>query len=696
MTDREDNLDAITRLTISPDLQAKLQNVRRELDIHLIPSNRHEAKEALEFLSDQQARVEKAEIAFREAIRDLLPGDMTPSSLTTAEAAFVLEELRNIYHRQEKRLLEKIQETQEEAQLQKSLANNSFRANKNSFRPPPFVARVLPDIPEVEHEMDGSSTLTGIRFSAQKKITTTLPQNTPMHAQPTQNPPTTGRKRQDAFRQLERQLKRDVHKVLLVEGRLSSDNSNVHLSKDEPYSDDHKPAQVGHDTGLPYRARQDIISTEEIPAPQKLDNGFLDADIPGAETFEDSLLDEDDDSALYCATVVADRNTYEQFLPDKSRPPRASDHRPSQVQFANHEGDDDDSTNDQTLLTMEDIRDLGDDGVLPMSPDDDEAEQNSSVISASSTETPVLDRYRLAIDATSIYGVRVVPNERRKHHNNRQRNHRDNYRLQNRPQVFHQQKEPPLQSISETQVYEVISPTISVRNKFRKTPHPNKRNDLQVEQTIDENTPLNFVDNGATPTMSNNTAMWATTPHTLLRSPLHSLLSSGGENISLLTSPATRPRALLHCDIKSVDVGKTASSLYPAKAALLRNKTSASELLTAGAHKALSSLRPRLENISASEYEGAPRVVKMHLTLEQARDAVSAINKALARSSMVGNTVELSEKDLRDILAPLSERECRNVAMSLCHWRRFLLRKLPRTNDDGDSGKVLFSVICNS
>ena len=558
------------------------------------------------------------------------------------------------------------------------------------------------------------------------------------------NPPSTGRKRLDAFAQLERTLQHDIHKVILWPSqevvdqptartvRLASPQPTAHASILSTAQPDDQTLQDDDDLSsiVPF--------AEDLPDSSPRSKSRSSLVVPPEEE-EDSCttmalehsLEEEDDSALYCATVLANRTDSPKLCPEGRQPPP---HRPSQVQFVLKQDDDDDeSPTDQTVLTMDDTMELElhDEPSVVRNPQllhpiDETRSVNSGEESA---ETPILDRYRLVADETAPHGVVVVPNERRAHRPTRRPADQYPHR-KHAPKAGHSKNgEPTMDKISEVVPSNSLSSPVSVRPKFRKTPHPHKQGTGYgpLRTTLHENAPLNTLEDDVTPTANNCTTtantMWATPtegpPSTTTttrssRSPLQSILwaSAGSSrgNMSLLTSPATRPVALKTTTTsvaaatntwteQSPDAGFQTTPFHeeetqhvsrpPVDGTAERDSPHLKETALAASSDLQQSYLPQIKQITNAEYESAPRIVKMQLSMEKVQAAVVALNHALSLSPILLEEddrgmvrkpdVELSQGDLQDILAPLSHRECKSVAMSLCHWRRLLLRRRERT-----------------
>jgi hypothetical protein len=91
-----------------------------------------------------------------------------------------------------------------------------------------------------------------------------------------------------------------------------------------------------------------------------------------------------------------------------------------------------------------------------------------------------------------------------------------------------------------------------------------------------------------------------------------------------------------------------------------------------------------IRSITPEEYDTAPRVVTMQVTLEEAQQACAAL------SGMVGTII--TERKAQDLLG-LEPRHCKTVLMSLCHWRRLVMRR--HSMDDATTAEngLVFEIV---
>jgi hypothetical protein len=254
-----------------------------------------------------------------------------------------------------------------------------------------------------------------------------------------------------------------------------------------------------------------------------------------------------------------------------------------------------------------------------------------------SVMTPVLDRYRLDPDDNSI-GVKVVPNPRGKHHHNVPPTPRE---------------EPGRTTTSE--FYEdsdgFLSPrglpaSISARTtkQYRKTPYPKKQ---QERSSDDENHP--------------NTPMAPFSP----ASSTTSFDASNPE--SSFSVPPLRPRSFGPSQTTAGARSSTAS------------RTQSLPIISA---RLPSTPEPKpfgqqyidlIEQITITEYNSAPRVVHMHVSLDEANQTIAVLDSYLSSKKQHGFTEQEASGALSTLFE--SEQKCRSVLLSLCHWKRLTVNR---------------------
>jgi hypothetical protein len=148
--------------------------------------------------------------------------------------------------------------------------------------------------------------------------------------------------------------------------------------------------------------------------------------------------------------------------------------------------------------------------------------------------------------------------------------------------------------------------------------------------------------------------------------------------------PGRRPLAISH--LESVEV----KGAHPSPtASLARSQRQASP-------RGLPSLQPHtagwpsprgprawtpLVPISSEEYEASPRVVKMQVSLVQVQEAILLWNSAGRPGDGTATTRAVTDAQVAKVWQPLkhgtSDRQRQTLLMSLCHWRRLVMRRTP-------------------
>ena len=97
-----------------------------------------------------------------------------------------------------------------------------------------------------------------------------------------------------------------------------------------------------------------------------------------------------------------------------------------------------------------------------------------------------------------------------------------------------------------------------------------------------------------------------------------------------------------------------------------------------------------IRHLTPDEYAKAPRIVKSQVTLDEVGATVTALNAWLASRDHVSDPqqpAEMTEEQAYGLLGDMfNRRKAKTLFMSLCHWKRLLLRG---SSDDG----VTFQVV---
>jgi hypothetical protein len=235
------------------------------------------------------------------------------------------------------------------------------------------------------------------------------------------------------------------------------------------------------------------------------------------------------------------------------------------------------------------------------------------------------------------------------------------------------------------------------RQQYSKTASLAKTNRPPSTPTIDENSPLLVVDDNPTVSSPQQTILHCTAAQ---RSPLSNIPDqlestpgiaspslAGGEgnltNKSLLQQfNRPLPPSLLYAQTQLASIHDDDNDESPPFSSSLRLESIRKDnnaAQTAAKYK-LSTLHP-ITSISQAEYDSAPRVVQMQVRYDEVQAVTAALNNSLQRRRQYDNTaatpIELGEDDIKQLLKPLGlpDRKSKSILMSLCHWRRLVMRR---------------------
>lgn len=355
------------------------------------------------------------------------------------------------------------------------------------------------------------------------------------------------------------------------------------------------------------------------------------------------------------------------------------------------------------------------------------------LLSANSEETPVLDRYRLE---ESPHGLMVVPNQRRPH------------RRTNR-QTTTGNKVGPASAKKSTTTPQPAMPSASKR-VFRKTPFRSRHKTLtpSTPTTIDEHKPLLY-----DPTASAHSLLeqydLEDDDEPLLHSPeaVNNLLPKRLDALEASTNSNNNANNQVffppdHINVTTVSPKQDhqslpSSLLYASTQIELAKAKDASSLMVATTtnddstpstrrHSALVSLSSeekqkavlgspwvttnrrystmsakksdlrRIATVTQDEYNDAPRLVQMQVSLEDVNASIQRINQAHESNLVSRQFTETRAKLLLQSLG-FSQRKCKTILMSLCHWRRLVMKRLSEvgmmsSSDEAEQGLV-FQVV---
>jgi hypothetical protein len=455
-------------------------------------------------------------------------------------------------------------------------------------------------------------------------------------------PRTSTERRVDAFTELEERLRQDIHRAQQLQAA-APQNAAVAVTEEE---------EEEEETMLYYYEGESMTVETETPTV------VANRSTAVAAVWEDVTQD---DSALDCPTVVHQTTPWSashrrQPLPVTRGLPR----RPSHIEFdpqavpaspspstVNLTLDDDEQVDDWTAHLDQALA-----GLLPTVPEQ-QLYQHEDNVSLGSQETPVLDRYRLAPDAAAPHGFVVVPNPRRR----------------------------PL-------------PVLAAARRPVVSSHKHDPNNKGVHWD-DENAPLNLAQKRAWNLVGEQVGSTARGPTatTTTRRPLAVSHLEEEEEVQATTSPGTfvgrRPQQHQPRQSSSSRAGGLPSSFQTTRTAARSSP-----------HRGAGG-KPLLAPISREEYEASPRVVKMQVSLAQVQQAILLWNAAAAGDGglCTKNTTTtaatthavVTDAQVAKVWRPLlagssADRQRQTLLMSLCHWRRLVLRRTA-------SGTTVYEVV---
>ena len=340
-----------------------------------------------------------------------------------------------------------------------------------------------------------------------------------------------------------------------------------------------------------------------------------------------------------------------------------------------------------------------------------------------STVTPVLDRYRLDPSDDNSIGVKVVPNKRSVHRiNKKQTTTPKQGRLPTIAQLSpsldyilqaatpkQESNEPNFTSppivTSERHLRSMAANSSIKKNRkvYRKTPFPKrKEEDDTSRNAADENhnpnisTGSSFPDSPE-PFKYNEESFSISVPplrpgsfepkradESVLRLGSKRTLSLPGKNKSSVSvefrsasfSSGASRQAYLQEETDTIQkIPETIEQIdlelaSPRKSSIHNTGRTdpVAKIITEGSSKLF------VREITATEFESAPRIVRTTVSRDRANKALHAIHKYCSESMTQFQYLEFTEEEGRTIVG-FSEQECKSILMSLCHWRRLMMKK---------------------
>ena len=374
----------------------------------------------------------------------------------------------------------------------------------------------------------------------------------------------------------------------------------------------------------------------------------------------------EEDSAQYCATVVQQSRTP---LPLRHRR-HAPHRRPSYIEFdpkstaspamssVNMTMDNDLDETIQDLTTYLDTAMGGLDTVPETSMDERRA-------SISSTETPVLDRYRLDVDEKVPGGLVVRPNPRHQHRR------RAVVKLPPLPQRKSPEKGVFRRFIADENAPANFASSVQTHSNTQRQPaSPRVPLAASLDGTAQPTSGSRQNDRLASSTYS-DAEMAGMSPHHIrhhtktrnasMISPRHQL-----QQLEIASAPSTTTERLHHSMNGTMLLHTPPLKSLADRRATLQTWTASPTRATPA--DSIPRQRIMIAPITKAEYEASPRVVTMQVSLPQVHEAVLRLNTAW-RSDPTLSTA-LTESQIKAIWSNTTDRQRTKLLLSLCHWRR--------------------------
>jgi len=93
-----------------------------------------------------------------------------------------------------------------------------------------------------------------------------------------------------------------------------------------------------------------------------------------------------------------------------------------------------------------------------------------------------------------------------------------------------------------------------------------------------------------------------------------------------------------------------------------------------------------LKQITEKEFQSAPRIVRTHVNLSQANNALHAIQRYCSETMTNFHSLKFTEREGKNVLKEESYEKSKQILISLCHWGRLKMKK------DADSGSIMFAL----
>ena len=340
-----------------------------------------------------------------------------------------------------------------------------------------------------------------------------------------------------------------------------------------------------------------------------------------------------------------------------------------------------------------------------------------------STDTPVLDRYRLDPSDENSIGVKVVPNKRSAHRSNKKQTTTPKQgRLPTIAQLspsldYILQAATPKQESNESNFTSppimtserhlrsmaANSSTKKSRKVYRKTPYRKRKEK--------DDTSRNMADENHNPNVSTGSSFPDSTEPFKYNEESFSIsvppLRPGSfepkcahQSVLCLGSKRTLSLPGKNKSSVSAEFRSASFSSGPSRQVYLREETDTIQKIDESIEQMdLELASPRrssihntermdpvaktimegssklfVREITATEFESAPRIVRTTVSRARANEALHAIHKYCSESMAQIKYLEFTEEEGR-IIVGFSEQESKSILISLCHWRRLIMKK---------------------
>jgi len=317
-----------------------------------------------------------------------------------------------------------------------------------------------------------------------------------------------------------------------------------------------------------------------------------------------------------------------------------------------------------------------------------------------SIETPVLDRFRLVASDISSNCVKVVPNKRSANRSNRKQKPSPRHgRLPTVAQLspsldYHRRSRTPKKELNASAFSSPLittserhlrnnganTPLIKDRKVYRKTPFKRKTSisvldeqDMSHRENEHPNISTGFsIPDSPEPFKS------SAPPFSILVPPLRPRSFEPKHRDKLKPSLRT---GLSH-DINLQETDTVDNKIDQALERL--DLELASPIARTITEQSSSSFF--VNQITEKEFQSAPRIVRTHVNLSQANNALYAIQRYCSETMTNFHSLKFTEREGKNVLKEESYEKSKQILISLCHWGRLKMKK------DADSGGIIFAV----